>query len=43
MYEAYDQDDVAMEDLAGVTLNDLYRVETTFKKKHVRIQARRVG
>ena len=24
LYEAYDQDDVAMEDFAGVTLDDLY-------------------
>ena len=24
LYEAYDQDDVAMEDIAGVTLDDLY-------------------
>ena len=31
LYEAYDQDDVAMEDFAGVTFNDLCRVETTFE------------
>ena len=24
LYKAYDQDDVAMEDFAGVTLDDLY-------------------
>ena len=31
LYEAYDQDDVPMEEFAGVTLDDLYRVETTFQ------------
>ena len=31
LYEAYDQDDVAMENFAGVTLADLYRIETTFE------------
>ena len=31
LYEAYYQDDVAMEDFPGVTLADLYRVETTFE------------
>ena len=30
LYEAYNQDDVPMEESAGVTLYDLYRVETTF-------------
>ena len=32
LYQAYDHDDVAMEDFAGVMLDDLYRVETTFDK-----------
>ena len=31
LYEAYDRDHVPMEDFAGVTLDDLYRVETTFQ------------
>ena len=31
LYEAYDRDDVAMEEFAGVTLDDLYRVETKFE------------
>ena len=31
LYEAYDQDDVPMEEFAGVTLDDFYRVETTFQ------------
>ena len=31
LYEAYDQDDVAMEDCAGVTLDDFCRVEITFE------------
>ena len=31
LYEAYDQDDVPMEEFAGVTLDDLYRVDTTFQ------------
>ena len=31
LYEAYDQDDVPMEEFAGVTLDDLYRVVTTFQ------------
>ena len=31
LYEAYDQDDVPMEEFDGVTLDDLYRVETTFQ------------
>ena len=30
LYEAYDQDDIAMEDFAGFTPDDLYRVETHF-------------
>ena len=31
LYADYDQDGVPMEDFTGVTLDDLYRVETTFK------------
>ena len=31
MYEAYDQDDVPMEEFAGFTLDDLSRVEITFQ------------
>ena len=31
LYEAYDRDHVPMEEFAGVTLDDLYRVETTFQ------------
>ena len=31
LYEAYNEDDVAMEDFAGVALDDLYRVENTSK------------
>ena len=31
MYEAYDQDDVPMEEFAGVTMDDLYCIETTFE------------
>ena len=31
LYKAYDQDDVPMEEFDGVTLDDLYRVETTFE------------
>ena len=31
LYEAYDQADVPMEEFAGVKLDDLYRVETTFQ------------
>ena len=31
LYEAYAQDDVPMEEFAGVTMDDLYRVETTFQ------------
>ena len=31
LYEVYEQDDVAMEDFAGVTLADLYLIETTFE------------
>ena len=31
LYEAYDQDDVPMEKFAGVTLDDIYRDETTFQ------------
>ena len=31
LYEAYDQDDVAMEDFAEVMLDDLYLVEFTFE------------
>ena len=31
LYEAYDQDDVSLEEFAGVKLDDLYRVETTFQ------------
>ena len=31
LYEAYTQDGVSMEEFAGVTLDDLYRVETTFQ------------
>ena len=31
LYEAYDQDDVAMEDFAGVMLDDHFRVMTTFE------------
>ena len=31
LYEAYDRDDVPMEEFAGVTLDDFYRVETTFQ------------
>ena len=31
LYETYDQDHVPMEEFAGVTLDDLYRVETTFQ------------
>ena len=31
LYETYDRDHVPMEEFAGVTLDDLYRVETTFQ------------
>ena len=31
LYEAYVQDGVSMEEFTGVTLDDLYRVETTFQ------------
>ena len=31
LYENYTQDGVSMEEFAGVTLDDLYRVETTFQ------------
>ena len=31
LYEAYDRDDVPMEEFAGITLDDLYHVETTFQ------------
>ena len=31
LYEAYDQDGVPMEEFAGVKMDDLYRVETTFQ------------
>ena len=31
LYEAYAQDGVPMEEFAGVTMDDLYRVETTFQ------------
>ena len=31
LYEAYNQDGVPMEEFAGVTMDDLYRVETTFQ------------
>ena len=31
LYEAYDQDHVPMKEFAGVTLVDLYRIETTFQ------------
>ena len=31
LYEAYDQDDVPIEEFAGIALDDLYRVETTFQ------------
>ena len=31
LYEAYDRDHVPIEEFAGVTLDDLYRVETTFQ------------
>ena len=31
LYETYDQDNVAMEDFAGVMLDYLYHVETTFQ------------
>ena len=31
LYEAYDQDGVSMEEFAGVKMDDLYRVETTFQ------------
>ena len=31
LYEAYDQDDVPMEEFAGIKLDYLYRVETTFQ------------
>ena len=31
LYEAYDQDDVPTEEFSGVTLDFLYRVETTFQ------------
>ena len=31
LYEAYAQDGVSMADFAGVTMDDLYRVETTFQ------------
>ena len=31
LYEDYDQDDVPMEEFAGVKLDDLYRVKTTFQ------------
>ena len=31
LHEAYVRDDVAINDFAGVTLNDLYRVATTFE------------
>ena len=30
LYEAYDRDNVPMEEFAGVTFDDLYRVDTTF-------------
>ena len=31
LYEAYNQDEVPMEQFTGVTMKDLYRVETTFQ------------
>ena len=31
LYEAYDQDGVPMEEFAGIKMEDLYRVETTFQ------------
>ena len=31
LYETYDRDHVPMEEFAGVTLDDFYRVETTFQ------------
>ena len=31
LHEAYDRDHVPMEEFAGVTLDDLYRTETTFQ------------
>ena len=31
LYEAYDRDHVPMKEFAGVTLDDLYRIETTFQ------------
>ena len=31
LYETYDRDHVPMEEFAGVTLDDLYRIETTFQ------------
>ena len=31
LYETYDRDHVLMEEFAGITLDDLYRIETTFQ------------
>ena len=31
LYEAYDRDRVPMEEFVGVTLDDIYRIETTFQ------------